>query len=76
VDEFVYARREHASGNTEQENTPWKLWVPQQLRSEWIGRAHNPQVAAHGGIGKTVELTRRNFVWPGLVKGVTSYIGQ
>jgi len=55
VDEFVYARREHASGNKEQENTPWKLWVPQQLRSELICRTHNPQVAAHGGIEKTVE---------------------
>jgi len=76
VDEFVNARREHASGNTEQENTTWKLWVLQQLRSELIGSAHNPQVAAHGGIGKTVLLIRRNFFWPGLVKDVRSYIRQ
>jgi len=32
VDEFVYARREHASGNTEQENT----YIHQQLRLELI----------------------------------------
>jgi len=68
VEEFVYARREHASDNTEQENTSWKLWDPQQLCSELIGRVHNPQVAAHGGIGKTFELIRRNFFCPGLVK--------
>lgn len=74
VDDFVYIRTNHYQGETEQEISCWKLWVPIKLRESVIKRAHDLPISCHGGIVKTLELIRRHFYWPGLVKDVRSYI--
>lgn len=74
IDNFIYIRTEHYSGNELQEEQAWKLWIPTNLRNQVICRAHDSPVASHGGICKTLELLRRNFYWPGMVRDVRKYI--
>lgn len=74
VDGFVYVRTDHYSGDELQENQAWKLWIPFHLRQQVLYRAHDSPISAHGGICKTLELIRRNFYWPGLVRDVRKYI--
>lgn len=74
VDNFVYIRTEHYSGNEIREQQAWKLWVPRNLQNQVIVRAHDSPIASHGGIYKTLELIRRNFYWPGMVRDVRKYI--
>ena len=74
VDRYIYIRTNHYSGEESQEVNSWKLWVPKMLQKNVISRAHDDPVASHGGMVKTIELIRRNFYWPGLVKDVREYI--
>lgn len=74
VDKYVYIRTEHYTGDESQENQSWKLWIPKQLQTQVISRAHDNPVAAHGGTHKTLELIRRNFYWPGMVRDVRQYV--
>lgn len=76
VDSFVYYRTEHYSGEEAQERQSWKLWIPLNLREELISRCHDVPIAAHGGIGKTLDLLRRDFFWPGMVADVKKYINN
>lgn len=73
-DKYVYIRTEHYSGQEDQENASWKLWIPYRLQQNIIRRLHDTPTAAHGGIVKTLDLLRRNFYWPGMVRDVREYI--
>lgn len=75
VDRYVYIRTEHADGTSQEENM-WKLWIPAELRKGVLLRLHDDVIAAHGGVHKTIELIRRKFYWPGLVKDVKNYVGN
>lgn len=74
VDKFVYIRIEHYTGNEDQEAYTWKLWIPEKMRIDIIKRFHNSPIAAHGGMGKTLNLIRRNFYWPGMVTDVRNFV--
>lgn len=74
IDKFVYIRTEHYVGDSTQEESAWKLWIPKNLRRKVISRFHISPVAAHGGMYKTVELIRRNFYWPGLLTDVRNFV--
>lgn len=74
VDDFVYYRTKHYSGDETQEEQAWKLWIPSNLRQDTITRSHDVPIASHGGMHKTLELLRRHFFWPGMVKDVREYI--
>lgn len=74
VDNYVYYRLEHYTGEEEQENNSWKLWIPLRLRKEVLSRAHDNPVRAHGGMTKTLDLIRRHFFWPGMVRDVRDYV--
>ncbi|XP_037824418.1 uncharacterized protein LOC119612660 [Lucilia sericata] len=76
LDKYIYYRTEHYNGNENQEQLCWKLWVPVRLRRDTISRAHDTPVTAHGGMVKTLELLRRNFFWPGMVRDVRNYVRQ
>lgn len=71
---YVYIRTDHYHGDEEQEERAWKLWIPANLRQDIISRFHNSPVACHGGIQKTLELIRRNFFWPGMIRDVKEFI--
>ena len=74
IDKYVYYRVDHYTGDEDQEERCWKLWVPVKLREHVIARAHDSTITAHGGMAKTLELLRRNFFWPGLVRDVRNYV--
>lgn len=74
VDQFVYIRTEHYTGDKSQEQMSWKLWIPMGLREQVISRAHDSPICSHGGICKTLELIRRHFYWPGMVRDVRKYL--
>ena len=74
IDQFVYIRTCHYSGDIEQENNAWKLWIPLNMRKDIISRFHDSPIVSHGGMLKTLELIRRKFFWPGLVRDVRNYI--
>lgn len=52
----------------------WKLWVPDELTSVVIQRAHDTPMSAHRGVEKTVDLLRRYFFWPGLARQARNYV--
>lgn len=74
IDKFVYIRTDFYRGGEEQENSTWKLWIPNNLRQSVISRFHNPAIVAHGGMYKTLDIIRRHFYWPGMVVDVRNYI--
>lgn len=74
MDNFIYIRTEHYSGDEVEEQLAWKLWIPINLRNQVIRRFHDVPVASHGGIYKTLDLIRRNFYWPGMVRDVRQYV--
>lgn len=74
VEQYVYYRTEHTSGDDSQDEWCWKLWVPLKLRPSVISRAHDAPETAHGGMAKTLELLRRTFFWPGMVVDVREYV--
>lgn len=74
VFKFVYFRTEHYSGEEKQEQNCWKLWIPCRLRKDVIRRSSCDPIASHGGMVKTLELLRRCFFWPGMVKDVREYV--
>lgn len=76
VDKYVYIRTNHYTGDEQQQQNAWKLWVPTKLRGSVIVRAHNSPVSSHGGMSKTLDIIRRNFFWPGIVRDVREYIGS
>lgn len=74
IDDYVYIRTSYYTGDNEQDNESWKLWIPLNLRNDILSRFHNSPVAAHGGMVKTLELIRRKFYWPGMVRDVRNYV--
>ena len=58
-----------------QENQ-WKLWVPTELTNSLIEDYHNPPLACHGGIAKTLERLRRYFYWPRMAVQVRDYVAK
>lgn len=53
----------------------WKLWVPQSLTENTIKQAHNPPMASHPGVGKTLEKLRRSYYWPRMSLQVAEFVG-
>lgn len=76
IDKKVYKRNEFASGDLQVDSTIWKLWVPEAMRLPLIKSAHLPPMAAHCGIGKTLERLKRFFYWPGITVDVRNTIKE
>ncbi|XP_030385488.1 uncharacterized protein LOC115632467 isoform X1 [Scaptodrosophila lebanonensis] len=76
VENFVYRRSDHATGDQLHDSFGWKLWIPKELVSEVLKNAHDHPLASHGGVHKTLERIRRYYYWPGLVNDVKCYINS
>lgn len=70
IDKYIYYRANF------DEHSQWKLFVPEELRSEVLFTCHNPPTSAHSGIAKTLAKIRRYFYWPGMVVDVKRYISN
>lgn len=73
-DKKVYIREKSNRENAINDRAHWKLWVPAALTTDLITRAHNPPLAAHGGITKTLDRLRQNFYWPKMASDVHSFV--
>lgn len=71
---YLFNRLLPTSGGAVIDGTCWKLWVPESLTEVVISRAHCPSMSAHRGISKTIDLIRRNFYWPGLVRQTREFV--
>lgn len=76
IDKYVYIRTQHYNGIEESEQQCWKLWIPSSLRETLLEQYHNLPTSAHGGMFKTLDLLRRLFFWPGMVRDVRSFVGN
>lgn len=58
------------------EETVWKVSIPEGLRQVVIQEAHNPPSAAHGGAEKKLDLIRRTYYWPGMFLEVRTFVAK
>lgn len=73
-DGFIYKRTELRADI--ESGSIWELWVPEGLRQHVMEEAHNPPSTAHGGADKTLDLIRRHFFWPGMVKDIREFVAD
>lgn len=72
---FVYVRTQPRRGLVS-DHTCWRLWIPATLVQSVIASAHNPPLASHPGVGKTIEKLKRAFYWPKMAADIKTYIGE
>lgn len=70
----VFVRTQTRKDISVAEGTYWKLWVPTELIEKLTANAHNPPLAAHSGVGKTLEKLRRLFYWQKMAAKVIDVI--
>lgn len=70
----VYVRTQPRRGDPTSETSCWKVWVPVPLVQSVIAAAHNPPLASHCGVGKTLEKLKRTLYWPKMGSHVTSFV--
>lgn len=73
VDNHIFKRTEPRASNVST-NDGWRLWVPEGLTARLIKNAHDPPLASHCGIAKTVERLKRLYYWPKMTSQVHDYI--
>lgn len=74
IDGKVYFRPKVSGNQTVSDRSDWKLWVPIVLTNDLIARAHNPPLAAHGGISKTLDRLKQSFYWPKMASDVHAFV--
>ena len=55
---------------------PWRVVVPQSMKSELLREAHNSSIAGHGGQFRTMERLRSVFWWPNMTEDVAQHVKQ
>jgi Integrase zinc binding domain len=50
------------------------VYVPQSCRARVLAECHDAPLAGHFGRGKTLDLLRRRYWWPGMPKAVKEYV--
>lgn len=58
------------------ETTCWRLWLPKPLAQTVLESAHNPSLASHPGIRKTLEKLKRTYFWPRMAPQVVDFVGR
>lgn len=76
IDNIIYRRSEHATGEQIADDMCWKLWIPRELVTDVLKQCHEHPLASHNGIGKTLERVRRYYYWPNLVGDVKAFINN
>lgn len=76
TDGKVYIRTEPSNVNSVSDRAAYKLWIPSSMTAEFIKQAHDPPLASHGGIAKTLDRLKCNFFWPNMGKQVRDYVAS
>lgn len=69
----VYKRVKFRSGAEDEEDSLWRLWLPQNLIKFVVEKYHNVE-SCHGGYTKTLARVRQMFYWPSMAKDVKSFV--
>lgn len=72
----VFVRTQFRRGGPLTDSSGWKLWVPHSLTVNTIRNAHNPPLASHSGVGKTLEKLKRSYFWPKMSTQVADFVGN
>lgn len=72
--QHVYVRTQPRKGDVMADTYCWKLWVPSGLTETVISNAHDPALASHPGVGKTIEKVKRLFFWPKMCSEIVEFI--
>lgn len=54
----------------------WKLYIPEQLKTEILKECHDNATAGHFGIRKTLFKIKQKYFWPHMVTDVKDYVGK
>lgn len=73
-DGYLYRRVKFCTGNPFDDDSCWKLWIPQELTEELIAKVHMPPQVAHGGNSKTLSRLKRWYYWPNMAQQVFAFI--
>lgn len=71
---FAYKRIHFRTTDILNENSVWRLWVPENLRHSIIENLHSPPNSAHGGKSKTLQKVKEFFFWPKMARDVDSFV--
>lgn len=75
-DRQIFIRTQFRKGGPLTNTAGWKLWIPPGLTAITIAHAHNPPLASHPGVGKTLEKLRRSYFWPRMGPQVAEFINH
>lgn len=76
IDDFLYKRVKFRQGAEDEEDSLWRLWIPDSLSEQVIKSAHDSLSSGHGGFAKTLSRVRQKYFWPKMVIDVKSYIDK
>lgn len=72
----IFIRTQFRKSSPISESSCWKLWLPQDQTKRAIEMAHNPSLASHPGMRKTLEKLKRYYFWPRMGPDVANYISH
>lgn len=73
-DGFVYKRVKFREGAQDEEESLWRLWIPQSLVETVLKANHCSQTVCHGGYTKTLSRIRRKYFWPTMTRDVKNFV--
>lgn len=54
----------------------WKIVLPLRLRQQALYECHDSELAAHGGVFKTLYRLRQDYFWPKMKREAIAYVRQ
>lgn len=76
IDDGKAYKRVAGSADLCQEDSCWRIWIPENMRNSLLEQAHKPPLAAHGGTGKTLDRVKRFAYWPTLSHDVRYFVAN
>lgn len=71
---YVYKRMLFREGQDDEDVDVWRLWIPSDLTSDLISKAHSADDVLHSGIAKTTHKLRQLYFWPKLGTQVAAFV--
>lgn len=74
-EDYIYQRVKFRTGENEDEDGLWRLWLPKGLREQVVANNHNC-VTCHGGFAKTLNRIREKYFWPNMSLDIKNLISN
>lgn len=72
---YVYKRIRFRDGQVE-EDSLWRLWLPETLTQQVVKSAHDTKTTLHSGFIKTYERIREKYYWPQMALDIKRYVNE